>query len=444
MIKIALLFGTLLVPTLLGTTSPAAGQVTPVPPRTPTVQGVEPQPGRQGVGEVRALANEPRPAERVFVIGSATVFGGNVSAARQAALQSAYAEAVARGAGVEIGRLTLVRNVRAVSDIVASRSKGFVKSYELVGEGLVEETPPKYEVRIDAMVVQSTGEAASELDGLKLYLDVMGNPRLLVLLPEAAFNAPPPETQSASGSTPWGHTPASTTSGTMRNAEAAIAQAFGAFGYPVMTSDDVMAAGSVNAAQLERARQGITLDAVAVARAVGADMLLTGNVQLSWQRIKPQDVEFASATTVASAKAMVVSNGYIIEAFSRSVTKAHTSALGAITSSLQGVASEFAAALAWKIPSILASRPRVTRVTFANVDLSIAQRLKAGLETLEGIDSVRFASVPTASHPQAELEMLSGYVLLPQDELVATCIQAAGRPVQLVSADKFIVRMTVM
>lgn len=414
-------------------------QVTPIPSRPPSVQGVTPQPERPRIGGVEPI-DVPERLNRVFAIGTATVFGGNVSAARQAALQSAYAEAVARGAGVEIGRLTVVRNVKAVSDIVSSRSKGFVKSYELVGEGLTPGEPPKYEVRINAVVVESTGKA-DDIEGLKLFLEVMGNPRLLVLLPEAAFNAPPQEGQGAAD---WGQKAPSTPAGAMRSAEAAIAQAFGAFNYTVMTSDDVTSTGQIPAEQLQRARQGITVDAVAVAQAVGADLLLTGNVQLSWQRVKPQDVEFISATTVASAKALVVSNGYILEAFNRSTTRAHTSALGAITASLNGVANEFAAALAWKIPSILASRPRVTRLQFTNVNLDVAQRLKQGLETLDGVDAVRFATVPTTTSPRAELELLSGYVLLPQDEIVVRCMTAAGRPVQIVSSDKFTVRMTVM
>jgi hypothetical protein len=425
-----------------GVSAGVAAQVTPLPPRMPTTQGVTPQPERPPTGAVLPMDSERRTPQQVFAIGAATIFAGNAAAARQAALQAAYAEAVARGAGVEIGRLTLVRNVRAVSDIVASRSKGYVKSYEVVGESIVEDTPPRYEIRINAVVAQVT-EQSTDADGLKLFLEVMGNPRLLVLLPEAAFNAPPPEGQS-SAPTPWGQTLPTTPAGMMRGAEAAIAQAFGAFGYQVLTSDDVMAAGAVTSAQLERARQGITLDAITVARSVGADLLLAGNVQLSWQRVRPQDVEFVSATTVASAKALVVSNGYIIEAFSRSITKAHTSALGAITSSLQSVAAEFAGALAWKVPSILASRPRVTRVAFSNVDLALANRLKTGLESLDGVDAVRFATLPTATHPAAEFELLSGYVLFPQEELVARCIESAGRQVQLVSADKFIVRLNVM
>src|SRR4051794_23551243 len=105
-----------------------AGQVKPVNPG-PQGSGVTPLPQRPQIGSVTPITESDNPdIARVFAIGTVQVFNGNVAAARQAALQSAYAEAVAMGAGTEIGRLTLIRNVRAVTDVVSSRSKGFVKS----------------------------------------------------------------------------------------------------------------------------------------------------------------------------------------------------------------------------------------------------------------------------------------------------------------------------
>src|SRR5262245_39129127 len=99
---------------VLGLALAVGAQVTPLPPRQPGTPGVTRQPDLPRIGPVTPL-DPPAKVNHVFALGTATVFGGNVSAARQAALQAAYAEAVARGAGVEIGRLTLVRNVRAVS-----------------------------------------------------------------------------------------------------------------------------------------------------------------------------------------------------------------------------------------------------------------------------------------------------------------------------------------
>jgi hypothetical protein len=440
-----------------------SAQVRPLGP-APAGQGVTPLPQRPTVGSVTPLAQADDPnVASVFAMGTATVYNGNVASARQAALQSAYGEAVAMGAGTDIGRLTLIRNVRAVTDVVAARTRGFVKSYEVMGEQLVPGDPPRYEIRIRAVVVKSASSAMEEIDGLKLFLEVIGSPKLLILLPErdvtpsagsaqarestqVTVNSPDASVSintQRSASAGAGPAPMAEPEGTMRAAEAAMAAAFAKYGYPVATSDDLVAGGLTSQAQLARARQGVTADAVAVARAAGADLLLTGVLRTATQRVTPQGVEFVSATTEASAKAMVVSNGYLIDAFHKTVTKAHVSALGAVSMSLEAVAADFASTLAWKIPAILAARPRVTHVVVSNVNLSTAERLKARLEKVEGIDAVRFATVPTSSNRTTDLELLSGYVVLPQDELVNHCIDAAG-PVQVRSADKYTVSLALL
>ena len=222
-----------------------------------------------------------------------------------------------------------------------------------------------------------------------------------------------------------------------------MAAAFVKYGYAVATSDDLVAGGLASAEQLSRARQGVTADAIAVAKAAGADLLLTGVLRTSTQRVTPAGVEFISATTEASAKAMVVSNGYLIDAFHKTVTKAHVSSLGAVSMSLDAIANDFASALAWSIPRILTARPRVTRLVVGNVNLAAAERLRTSLQKVDGIDVVRFAGVPTAANRTAEFELLSGYVVLPQDELVNHCIETAG-PVQVKQADKYTVTLTLL
>jgi hypothetical protein len=377
-------------------------------------------------GQVKPATPSPAESGRFVGVGLAKVFNGNVSAARQNALQSAYAEAVAMGAGTEIGRLTLIRNVQAISDVVASRSRGFVKSYEVVRDQLVSGSPSQYEVRISAEVITKVQSAADEIAGLKLFLEVIGSPRILILLPERDVTRPEPEL-----------------AGTMRAAETAVAAAFAKFGYPVSTSDDLVAGGKASAEQLSRARNGVTADAIAVARAAGADLLLTGMLRTATQKVAPAGVEFVSATTEATAKALVVSNGYVVDAFHKTVTKAHVSALGAVSMSMDALAADFASTLAWKIPAILAARPRVTKLVVANVSLGTAERIKKNLEKVEGVDVVRFASVPTGSSRTAELELLSGYVSVSQDELINHCIETAG-PVQVKSSDKYTLTVSVL
>jgi hypothetical protein len=378
-----------------------------------------------GVVLLVCLARPPVPAQvtgdvaQIEATGAARVFSGNVSTARQAALQSAYAEAMAKGAGADIGRLTSIRSVQAVSEIVASRSRGFVKSYELLTEQLIAGSPQRYEVQIRAAVVKSAHSTAEEIDGLKLFLAVIGSPKLLILLPERNASATPAEPE-----------------GVLRSAEAALATAFGKYGYPVSTSDDLVAGGRVSAAQLSRARQGVTADALAVARAAGADLLLTGVLRTQTQPIAQQGVEFTSATTEVSAKALVVSNGYLIDAFHNTITRSHVNALRAVSVTLDAVAADLAATLAWKIPSLLSAKPRVMMLTVENVSVGVAERLKRTLERLDGIDTVRLDAIPTTRTHLARFELQSSFVVLQQDELINHCIDTAG-PVQLRSADKY-------
>ncbi len=435
-----------------------SAQVVPATPG-PAGSGVTPLPQRPSIGGVTPLETPANPdVSRVFAIGIATVYNGNVAAARQAALQSAYAEAVTMGAGTEIGRMTLIKNVRAVTDIISSRSRGFVKSYEVVRDELLPATPPRYEVRISAEVVKSARSQMEELEGLRLFLEVIGNPKLLILLPDRNVSEPvaaggassAESTQVTVGSggsvavtTNRSAATASTSGtgtpeidGTMRAAEAAMAAAFAKYGYAVATSDDLVSGGVTSAEQLARARRGVTADAIAVARSAGADLLFSGVLRVATQRVTPQGVEFVSATAEASAKALVVSNGYVIDAFHTTVTKAHVSSLGAVSMTMDAIAGDFAKTLAWKIPSILAARPRMTKLVVSNVSLATAERIKARLEGIEGVDVVRFASVPTAATRTVELELLSGYVSVPQDELVNSCIESAG-PVQVRSSDKY-------
>lgn len=411
-------------------------QVTPATPG-PRTQGVTPLPQRPRIGSVQPLPAAENPdVARVFAIGTANVYNGNAGAARQAALQAAYAEAVAMGAGTEIGRMTLIRNVQAVSDVISARTRGFVKTYEVVAEELLAGPPARFEIRIRAEVVKNAGTPTEELEGLKLFLEVIGSPKLLVLLPEQAVRD---ATDARAAAAPAAAEP----EGVLRSAEAAVAAAFAKYGYGVATSDDLVAGGVVSAQQLARARQGVTADAVAVARAAGADLLLIGVLRTATQRVSPQGVEFVSATTEASAKALVVSNGYVIDAFHQTVTKAGVSALGAVSVSLDAIAADFARTLAWTIPKILTARPRLTRLMVANVNLATAERLKTALQKVDGIDVVRFATVPTTANRNAEFELLSGYVVLPQDELVNHCIETAG-PMQVKTADKYSLSLSLL
>jgi len=90
------------------------------------VQSLSPRSSTQG--SVQALPIE-EDAGSVYAIGTAQITLAGTQAARTAALRAAYAEAVARGAGLQIDSMTVVRDVRHVVDVVTSRSSGFITAY---------------------------------------------------------------------------------------------------------------------------------------------------------------------------------------------------------------------------------------------------------------------------------------------------------------------------
>jgi len=90
-------------------------------------------------GQVKPLPIEEPTVKKIMAEGVGTIFGGNDESARTAALRTAYAEAVARGSGIEIGSMTIIRNVKYVTDIVTSRARGFVRELDIIREGISEE-----------------------------------------------------------------------------------------------------------------------------------------------------------------------------------------------------------------------------------------------------------------------------------------------------------------
>lgn len=416
-------------------------------------------------GEVVPLDVPAPEIKTVFAVGRAAIVNGNVESARRVALQSAYAEAVAIGVGTEIGRLTMIRNVRAVSDIVASRSRGFVRGYTVVSEGLVDGAETSYEVRINAEVVERGSEEPADVDGLRLFLEVLGNPRLLIILPaddasasaeglvadeETHVEVEVPEArvrierraERASPDAVVSNRRPASGSGRIGRVEAAFAQAFGRFGYQVVTTDDLMARG-IEERKVQVARDGATVEAIELARACGADLLLVGGIAVSLELVKPAGVSYVSATAEVSAKVIVTSTGRIVEAFHRDLSKAHPNRLAALARALDALADVSAETLAWKIPAILAAYPRVTSVVLEGVDFNEAEAVRMGLGAVPGIEAVRYIRMPTTERAWTKMEVLSGFLLVEQEELVTRVQESLKRGVDLVEADRFSLRLRV-
>ncbi|MFZ5906413.1 MAG: hypothetical protein ACOYVJ_03250 [Nitrospirota bacterium] len=473
-VKFFLFFGSILLSLIATTDYILGGSVSPLPIEREKKGGVTPLLGNQPQGSVTPLPIEEPDTRKIIAEGWANIYNGNVERARLAALRSAYAEAVSRGTGIEIGSLMLIRNVKQVSDIVMSRSKGFIRSYKIIKEGIHEKDPNKYEVLIEAEVVMEGSTKSEEGEGLRLYLGLLGNPKLLIMLPEDSYdsskgisssslseNSEEIEVESsdtrikirkkekdASSNTDIITPQTSTTNdqgSVMRSTEAAVAEAFSSHGYQVITSDDLLAQGTVDPEVLRQAKSGVTAQAVKVAKAAGADIALLGVIRVSKEKIKPLGVHMVMVVAEASAKALIVSSGRVVQAFHHIERASSPQELQAYADSLDRIAYNIADVLSWKIPHILTEDSRETKLIIHGIDdVAIANKLRDALIELPGIESVRFAKLPSKENKTAEFVLLTGFVMLAPDEVLEVCTKNIKDTLVLLKENKYEIELKVI
>jgi hypothetical protein len=412
-------------------------------------------------GQIVPLPNEEPAVKKVLAKGVAKVFEGNVESARKAALRAAYAEAVAFGGGVEVGSLSLIRNQKYVSEVVLSRSRGFVRGLLILNEGLSKKAPDQYEVFIEAQVIERGRSLDSEIDGLRLYLEVLGNPQLLIILPESpVVFADGAAGEAKSGAVDLefqdqdtrikltkGGTEAANLKmdgppdkGTaLRGAEAALAQAFSAYGYQVITADDLAGGHLGTADELQRAKAGDTDRILEIARRAGIDLALFGTLKLTREVTKPAGVDMTKVVAEASAKAVIVSSGRRVDVYHHTTNAAGFSAAKAYADCLNRVADHIAAVLAWKIPQMLANELRETRLILSPLTLKSAEEVKNALKAVSGVEEVRFARIPTTANPRAEIILLSGFVAVEPAEVLAKCEEILKTRLDVRKAGKFVI-----
>ncbi len=396
----------------------------------------------------------------VMAEGKASIHDGMVDSARKAALRAAYAEAVSKAAGMEIGTLTMVRNVHKVSDVVMSRSRGFIKQYEIIREGIAASTPPLYELVIRAEVITHGVSGEDEIEGLRLYLEILNNPSLLILLPEhslASYGPGGKESMSAKGvEVRSGNTQVrimETDSSylrktqvqqekqdngfILRGGEAAMAQAFSRYGYRVMTSDELLSDGLVSSDIIASARRGVTRDALTAARAAGAELVLIGVLRFSENQFQPAGVELVMVSAEVSAKSVITSSGRNLSVFHQTYRASAQDRLSAYSHALQTATDGIAGVLAWKIPQILAQEFRETRLIIHNLDFEGAEKIRQALVNNAEIDQARIYRLPTPQNQSVELVILSSFLGLEPGYVVNICQKELMNSLEVISGDRF-------
>jgi len=375
------------------------------------------------LGQNKAPSIDDFGVKKVSAKGIAKIFGGNIEIARKVALRAAYAEAVSQGGMIEVGSMSLIKNVKQVSDVVRSRSRGFIRNLKIVNEGLSEDNPNMYEVFINAEVISHGRSYEDDVDGLQLFLDVLGNPTLLIIFPEFQVDADRQIRKKDET--------------TVRRMEPALGQAFSRFGYQIMTSEDLQIQQFVSSTDFEMAKEGVPPKIIDVARSVEVDLVLYGVMTVSQEITRPGGVELVKIVSEASGKAVIVSSGRIIDTFHQTNQAAGFASVKAYADCIAKAAQNIADSYAWKIPQILADSLRETRLILNNVDIEDVYRVKNALIEVYGIESIRMVKMPMTSDRRAEMVLSSAYIVPDQHEVFAKIEETLNVKVIIERVNKF-------
>jgi hypothetical protein len=314
------------------------------------------------------------------------------------------------------------------------------------------------------VVTDAEGTVVDEKEGLKLFINMLGNPTILILLPDqylpSAGEGALAHQQESAGSIKVAHGETtieindqqkqagaadayptsihgSSTAEVLRSTEAAIASVLGGYGYRVITSDELTSEDKVQKADIDKARAGQTVAALKIARSVGADLTLIGMLRSSTTLIKPAGVAFQSTTVEVSAKAIITSSGLALDTYHKMQTGAHTTELGAFSLALDRVANDIGATLAWKIPTVLIDNLRETRLSLEPVTLDSLQAAKKAIEGIPGVETAQIKRIPSGQSKRGEIMLYSSFLGIEQIDIVEACRTAFGKEVRLNSYDAF-------
>ena len=364
----------------------------------------------------------------VSAVGKAQIHGGDINSARKTALAAAYAEAVALGTGIAVESLTMIRDVSQISDVVTARSRGVVQRYEIVSEEIVSNGEMhELQIVIDAQVTEQAATEEDSLEALRLFLQVLGRPRIMILLP--AYDATHEGRESSSAQLP---------DGVLRGIEAAVAHQLNQYGYRTVTPDMIGTEVGRNGAELlKSARAGNSLAAMEVARRLGVAALIVGHLAIATQEIDIEGVSFAQAAGEFSARVYIVSTKEEVRTFYSSSTKAHTNVLAAVSAVKRQVAKEIAEELAWSIPNVLSDSPHIMQIRAGGVDVGTADRIAKALRKLEGVLDSRLVALPDRDGNPALIQLTTGYIQVPPQELLWFIEDSVSRGFEVASSSAY-------
>ncbi|MFQ5687926.1 MAG: hypothetical protein ACE5GV_14840, partial [Candidatus Scalindua sp.] len=117
--------------------------------------------------------------ETIIVYGESPIYDGKVVPARQRALEDAFRNAVRKILGTMVTAESYTQNAISIDDSIVTKAKGYIKTYEVL-----EEQKNNESILLKVKVVVSIEPIKDELTAMKILIEAMGNPRILLLIDE--------------------------------------------------------------------------------------------------------------------------------------------------------------------------------------------------------------------------------------------------------------------
>lgn len=117
--------------------------------------------------------------QQLTAVGQSAIYGADVANARDKAIEDAMRKAVEQALGAVVSSETVTENFQLISDKILSKSRGYVRRYEVVEE---KQDNGVYMVKIAAVVAK--GNLANDLDGILQVLEAKNMPRVLLMVSE--------------------------------------------------------------------------------------------------------------------------------------------------------------------------------------------------------------------------------------------------------------------
>ncbi len=302
----------------------------------------------------------------VQVEGVSAVIAGDLARARDEALRDAYRRAV-ETVGVRIDSETAIENLQLLYDRVLAQASGYVQSYTIVSDGVRDDG--LYSVWIDAVVVSGSLREQEDGAGLSVLLDLMDRPRLAVLIEPIAYEGVPSHV-----------------------VESGLVRRLIGLGYRV-----------VDTAQVERVRDsdqamqafaGNMEAAMAIGQRVGADIILTGRVGVTFGNpMTTGQFTFHSATAEGSIQALATRTGQILYSWVETTTKADTRREKAIQQAMAELGTDLGSQIAWELPRYLGGeaggRMLVEVLVMGLESYTEARRLQSMILEMRSVTSVQ-------------------------------------------------------